>query len=52
MMYTTNFIKFVNSSFIKVTKRGSFLNHEAVYKLLYLRVKELDNKWNGSVKQE
>lgn len=51
MMYTTNVIESVNSSFRKVTKRGSFPNHEAVYKLLYLRVKELDNKWNGSIKQ-
>jgi len=51
MMYTTNVIEAVNSSFRKVTKRGSFPNHEAVYKLLYLRVKELDEKWNGSVKQ-
>lgn len=51
MMYTTNAIESVNSSFRKVTKRGSFPNHEAVFKLLYLRVKELDKKWNGSVKQ-
>ena len=51
MMYTTNAIESVNSSFRKVTKRGSFPNHEAVFKLLYLRVKELDKKWNNSVKQ-
>jgi len=51
MMYTTNVIEAVNSSFRKVTKRGSFPNHEAVFKLLYLRVKELDEKWNGATKQ-
>lgn len=51
VMYTTNAIESVNSSFRKVTKRGSFPNHEAVFKLLYLRVKELDKKWNGSTKQ-
>lgn len=51
VMYTTNIIEAVNSSFRKVTKRGSFPNHEAVYKLLYLRVKELDRKWNGAAKQ-
>ena len=51
MMYTTNVIESVNSSFRKVTKRGSFPNQEAVFKLLYLRVKELDKKWNGAAKQ-
>lgn len=51
VMYTTNIIEAVNSSFRKVTKRGSFPNDNAVYKLLYLRVKELDRKWNGAIKQ-
>ena len=51
VMYTTNVIESVNSSFRKVTKRGSFPNHEAVFKILYLRAKELERKWNGSVKQ-
>ena len=50
-MYTTNVIEAVNSSFRKVTKRGSFPNNQAVFKLLYLRVKELDKKWNGASKQ-
>ena len=45
VMYTTNAIESVNSSFRKVTKKGSFPNHEAVFKLLYLRVKELQKKW-------
>lgn len=45
VMYTTNAIEAVNSSFRKVTKKGSFPNHEAVFKLLYLRIKELDKKW-------
>ena len=48
IMYTTNAIESVNSSFRKVTKKGSFLNEEAVFKLLYLRVQELYAKWNGS----
>ena len=43
VMYTTNAIESVNSSFRKVTKKGHF--HEAVFKLLYLRVKELQKKW-------
>ena len=41
IMYTTNAIEAVNSSFRKVTKRGSFPNDNSVFKLLYLRVVEL-----------
>jgi len=44
-MYTTNAIEAINSSFRKVTKRGSFPNQQSVFKILYLRVKELDKKW-------
>lgn len=51
MMYTTNIIESVNPSLRKVTKRGAFPNHEAVYKLLYLRIRELDRKWNSAAKQ-
>ncbi len=51
VMYTTNVIESVNSSFRKVTKRGSFPNQQAVFKLLYLRVKELDKKWKNTPKQ-
>lgn len=46
IMYTTNSIESVNSSFRKVTKQGSFPNENAIYKLLYLRIKELYKKWN------
>ena len=45
IMYTTNAIEAVNSSFRKVTKRGAFLNDNSVFKLLYLRVVELQKKW-------
>ncbi len=45
VMYTTNAIESVNSSFRKVTKKGAFPNEEAVHKLLYLRVTELQKKW-------
>lgn len=51
VMYTTNIIEAVNSSFRKVTKRGSFPNDSAVFKILYLRVKELERKWNNTTKQ-
>ena len=46
VMYTTNAVEAINSSFRKVTKKGSFPNETAVYKLLYLRVKELQKKWD------
>ena len=47
VMYTTNAIKSVNSSFRKVTKIGSFPNENALFKLLYLRVTELYKKWKN-----
>ncbi len=47
VMYTTNAIESVNSSFRKVTKRGSFPNENALFKLLYLRVTELYKKWKN-----
>lgn len=46
VMYTTNAIESVNSSFRKVTKKGSFPNEDVVFKILYLRVLELYKKWN------
>lgn len=47
VMYTTNAIEAVNSSFRKVIKKGSFPNEDAVRKILYLRTTELYKKWNG-----
>ena len=44
IMYTTNAIEAVNSSFRKVTKRGAFPNDNSVFNLLYLRVVELQKK--------
>ena len=46
-MYTTNAIESVNSSFRKVTKKGSFPSEDAVLKALYLRITELYKKWNN-----
>lgn len=48
VMYTTNAIESINSSFRKVTKKGAFPNENALLKLLYLRVCELNKKWNDS----
>lgn len=47
VMYTTNAIEAVNSSFRKVTKKGAFPSEDAVMKALYLRITELYKKWNG-----
>lgn len=49
IMYTTNAIESVNSSFRKVTKKGAFPNENALLKLLYLRTRELYKKWDSSV---
>lgn len=48
VMYTTNAIESINSSFRKVTKKGAFPNENALLKLLYLRVCELNKKWDNS----
>ena len=40
IMYTTNAIESINSSFRKVTKKGAFPNENALFKLLYLRCTE------------
>ena len=45
IMYTTNAIESINSSFRKVTKKGTFPNENSLFKLLYLRIKELNAKW-------
>ncbi|HAQ2752401.1 TPA: IS256 family transposase [Enterococcus faecium] len=47
IMYTTNAVESVHSSFRKVTKKGAFSNENAFLKLLYLRTKELHAKWSG-----
>ena len=46
-MYTTNAIESVNASFRKVTKKGSFPNEDAVFKIFYLGILELYKKWNS-----
>ena len=47
IMYTTNAIESINSSFSKVTKKCAFPNENALFKLLYLRCTELEKKWNN-----
>lgn len=45
IMYTTNTIESINSSFRKVTAKGTFPNEQSVLKVLFLRVLELYDKW-------
>ncbi|WP_439647393.1 transposase [Aquibacillus saliphilus] len=47
IMYTTNAVKSIHSSFRKVTKKGAFPNENALLKVLYSRVRELEVKWDG-----
>lgn len=47
VMYATNAIESVNSSFRKVIKKGVFSSENAVIKALYLCITELYKKWNG-----
>lgn len=47
VMYTTNAIESINSSMRKVIKKGAYPSEAAVMKVLYLRIKELERKWNG-----
>jgi len=50
VIYTTNTIESLNMSLRKVTKtRGSFPNDEAVFKLLYLALRNIAKKWTRSV---
>lgn len=46
-MYTTNAVESIHSSFRKVTKKGAFPNENALLKVLFLRVTELETKWEG-----
>jgi transposase-like protein len=46
LVYTTNPIESMNSALRKVTNgKGSFVNEQALEKVLYLRIKELQEKW-------
>lgn len=50
-IYTSNAVESVNSALRKVTKgKGAFPSEESVYKILFLRIKELKEKWNKPIK--
>lgn len=47
IIYTTNPIESLNSSLRKVTRgKGSFISVEALLKVLYLRIKDLEKTWS------
>ena len=50
-IYTTNAIESVNSALRKVTRgKGAFPSEDSVYKVLYLRINELSEKWKNPIK--
>ena len=49
-IYTSNAVEAVNSALRKVTRgKGAFPNESAVYKVLYLRIRELKEKWKKPI---
>lgn len=49
-IYTSNAIEAVNSALRKVTRgKGAFPSENSVYKVLYLRIKDLGEKWNKPI---
>lgn len=49
-IYTSNSVESVNSALRKVTRgKGSFPNESSVYKVMYLRLKELSEKWKKPI---
>ena len=49
-IYTSNAVESVNSALRKVTRgKGAFPNDNSLYKVLYLRIKELSEKWKKTI---
>ena len=49
-IYTSNAVESVNSALRKVTRgKGAFPSESSVYKILYLRIKELSEKWKNPI---
>ena len=49
-IYTSNAVESVNSALRKVTGgKGSFPNENSVYKVMFLRIKELSQKWTRPI---
>ncbi len=51
VIYTTNAIESVNMSLRKITKtRGSFPSEDAVFKLFYLALNNISQKWTMPIR--
>ena len=51
-IYTSNAVESVNSALRKVTRgKGAFPSENSVYKVLYLRIRELKEKWNKPIQK-
>ena len=51
VIYTTNAIESLNSGLRKVTKgKGAFINENALMKVLFLRIQDLQKNWSKSIK--
>lgn len=49
-IYTSNAVESVNSALRKVTRgKGAFPSESSVYKVLYLRIRELSEKWKKPI---
>lgn len=49
-IYTSNAVESVNSALRKVTRgKGAFPNENSVFKVLFLRIKDLKEKWNKPI---
>ena len=49
-IYTSNAVESVNSALRKVTRgKGAFPNESSVYKVMYLRIRELSEKWKKPI---
>ena len=49
-IYTSNAVESVNSTLRKVTRgKGAFPNDNSDFKILYLRIKELKEKWKKPI---
>ena len=49
-IYTSNTVESVNSALRKVTRgKGAFPNEESLFKILFLRIRELSEKWKKPI---
>ena len=49
-IYTSNAVESVNSALRKVTRgKGAFPSEASVYKVLFLRIKDLSEKWTKPI---